>query len=154
MCRRYGGPHIAGPTRLPMRHASCWLVHRSPLAVGSRTLSLHTLLDFSITDEGSHDAVQPPGVAKASSAAKNFDSPRKKPTTSTWARKQEVIDGVNDLIEELKDIDSSIANQVSSCWPGVSLIPEATVKRAHAHIIPLKSRLPFCRPWSTFTPTR
>jgi translation initiation factor eIF-2B subunit beta len=29
----------------------------------------------------------------------------------TWDRKQEVIDGVNDLIEELKDIDNAIAAQ-------------------------------------------
>lgn len=47
------------------------------------------------------------------------DSPKKKAQTGTyWARKQEVIDGVNDLIEELKDIDASIANQVCSVAAG------------------------------------
>ncbi|KAL6770939.1 hypothetical protein ACKKBF_B33300 [Auxenochlorella protothecoides x Auxenochlorella symbiontica] len=87
---------------------------RSPLGVGNRTLSLHTLLD--------HDAVEEPlrqlrlsggqGPATKLDASRHQDSPKKKSQPVTfWARKQEVIDGVNDLIEELKDIDSSIANQ-------------------------------------------
>lgn len=91
--------------------------HRSPLGVGNRTLSLHTLLD--------HDAVEEPlrqlrlsgghGPATKLDASRHQDSPKKKSQPVTfWARKQEVIDGVNDLIEELKDIDSSIANQVTA----------------------------------------
>ncbi|KFM25765.1 Translation initiation factor eIF-2B subunit beta, partial [Auxenochlorella protothecoides] len=52
------------------------------------------------------------GPATKLDASRHQDSPKKKSQPVTfWARKQEVIDGVNDLIEELKDIDSSIANQ-------------------------------------------
>lgn len=94
--------------------------NRSPLGVGSRTLSLHTLLDYSINEEAGPGAVSTPekGSAKAGNL-KSLDALRKKATAATWARKQEVIDGVNELIEELKDIDSSIANQV--CLWGLAL---------------------------------
>ncbi|KDD76812.1 Initiation factor 2 [Helicosporidium sp. ATCC 50920] len=84
---------------------------RSPYAIGKRTLSLHTLLDQDVAEE-IITSMNSQNLAGRTSAAADRPESEKKPKPSTlWARKQEVIDGVNDLIEELKDIDSSIAGQ-------------------------------------------
>lgn len=110
--RRYYHPHLP---------------RRSPHGIGKRTLSLHTLLDQDVIDESL--ALNPSGIAKpafdesirsAPQAERSDGGERRgKQSTTVWARKQEVIDGVNDLIEELKDIDSSIANQVPDLKNGV-----------------------------------
>lgn len=63
------------------------------------------------------EAPAPGASAPKLNQPRHQDSPKKKAQTGAyWARKQEVIDGVNDLIEELKDIDASIANQVRAVW--------------------------------------
>lgn len=78
----------------------------------SRTFSLHNLLDQGMFDEAAvaesaqgKDDSQP--LARTSS--REDRRPKSAPPAALWDRKQEVIDGVNDLIEELKDIDSAIA---------------------------------------------
>ena len=71
-----------------------------------RTFSLHNLLDQTPDDESDGFApAQRPASPKQSSDRR----PKPSPPATPWDRKQEVIDGVNDLIEELKDIDSAIA---------------------------------------------
>lgn len=71
-----------------------------PSTWGARTFSLHNLLDQVPEEEA---PAAPPAAATT--------SPRRSPApkAAPWDRKQEVIDGVNDLIEELKDIDAAIA---------------------------------------------
>lgn len=87
---------------------------RSPY--GNRTVSLHTLLDQEPEDSvaASSDLPTPShqhGEGQRLQPERSEGSERRK-QSAPWARKQEVIDGVNELIEELKDIDSAIANQV------------------------------------------
>ncbi|KAL4419149.1 hypothetical protein ABPG77_002662 [Micractinium sp. CCAP 211/92] len=69
---------------------------RHPFAATStRTLSLHNLLDQGALDEAAEAAMQQQAAA----------------ATTAAAPAQQVIDGVNDLIQELKDIDDAIASQ-------------------------------------------
>jgi translation initiation factor eIF-2B subunit beta len=83
---------------------------------GGRTFSLHNLLDqvpeeneaiTIATGEQKSPRHGSGGGGSGGNTPKFAD--RKKPAAIPWDRKQEVIDGVNDLIEELKDIDSAIA---------------------------------------------
>jgi translation initiation factor eIF-2B subunit beta len=76
---------------------------------GARTFSLHNLLDQvpEETESGPIPAVEQKSPRNGGGGTPTAAS-RKKPA-APWDRKQEVIDGVNDLIEELKDIDSAIA---------------------------------------------
>jgi len=80
-----------------------------------RTFSLHNLLDqVPEEDEAVSIAAEELKSPKpGSEGGGGGNTPkivdRKKPSATPWDRKQEVIDGVNDLIEELKDIDSAIA---------------------------------------------
>ena len=84
-----------------------------------RTFSLHNLLDQGVYDDGvaglaaqGEPAATPPLAAAAAPphhTPSGFERKSKTPAPPPWDRKQEVIDGVNDLIEELKDIDSAIA---------------------------------------------
>ncbi|KAL4530222.1 hypothetical protein Ndes2526B_g04973 [Nannochloris sp. 'desiccata'] len=83
---------------------------------GARTFSLHNLLD-QVPEENEATAIatvehtsprhRSGGGGGGGNTPKFAD--HKKPAAIPWDRKQEVIDGVNDLIEELKDIDSAIA---------------------------------------------
>ena len=74
-----------------------------------RTFSLHNLLDQ--VPEESETGPSVPSLEQKSprhGGTTPTAADRKKPA-APWDRKQEVIDGVNDLIEELKDIDAAIA---------------------------------------------
>jgi hypothetical protein len=58
--------------------------------------------------------VQGAGLAVAMQDSGDGGKGGKRPA---WGRKQEVIEGVNELIDELKDIDNAIANQVrTAAW--------------------------------------
>jgi translation initiation factor eIF-2B subunit beta len=88
------------------------------LGLAGRALSLHNLLDQGLAETA---------VTSTTVAGRMFQRQEQIPQwqsdmgseverrsvrqTTAWDRKQEVIDGVNELIEELKDIDNSIANQ-------------------------------------------
>ena len=54
-----------------------------------------------------------------------------------WGRKQEVIEGVNELIDELKDIDNAIANQACP-----QICVNSTARRAISKPVVLKSAPP------------
>ncbi|PSC72427.1 translation initiation factor eIF-2B subunit beta [Micractinium conductrix] len=109
---------------------------RHPFATASsRTLSLHNLLDQGASEEGEASSTPPPVAGSSGGRRHRSPSPsppaqhgggggggggrrgsfeqqeRKVPKAGQWDRKQEVIDGVNDLIQELKDIDDAIAAQ-------------------------------------------
>ncbi|KAL4447758.1 hypothetical protein ABPG75_004977 [Micractinium tetrahymenae] len=99
---------------------------RHPFAApSSRTLSLHNLLDQGALDEAADVAAQQHQQQAAAAAAASpptqhsggsgrrgsFEEKERKGRAGQWDRKQEVIDGVNDLIQELKDIDDAIASQ-------------------------------------------
>jgi translation initiation factor eIF-2B subunit beta len=74
-----------------------------------RTFSLHNLLD-QVPEEAESSplaAVEQKSPKHSGNTTPTF-ADRKK-AAAPWDRRQEVIDGVNDLIEELKDIDSAIA---------------------------------------------
>lgn len=98
---------------------------RHPFAATStRTLSLHNLLDQGALDEAAEAAIQQQQQAAAAAAQPaqqgggsgrraSFEEKERKGRAGQWDRKQEVIDGVNDLIQELKDIDDAIAGQAA-----------------------------------------
>jgi len=91
--------------------------HPSANRAWGRTFSLHNLLDQEIFDESSLTPSSSMEFAtnQTPPLQSESESPAVAPHTALsagaapWDRKQEVIDGVNDLIEELKDIDSAIA---------------------------------------------
>ncbi|KAI3425022.1 hypothetical protein D9Q98_008403 [Chlorella vulgaris] len=114
---------------------------RPPFATASsRTLSLHNLLDLGAMGDAAAAVTAAAGgggssgAASSSSLAGATSPPAPAPSkqgggggggrrssldekdrrvgkAGQWGRKQEVIDGVNDLIQELKDIDDNIAAQ-------------------------------------------
>ncbi|KAI7838442.1 hypothetical protein COHA_007705 [Chlorella ohadii] len=103
---------------------------RHPGAPSSRTLSLHNLLDQGAMDEalagaaaslspqssaqlGGRGAAASPGPGARRSSLDEKEKERKGGKAAQWDRKQEVIDGLNDLIQELKDIDDAIASQAA-----------------------------------------
>ncbi len=81
---------------------------------GARTFSLHNLLD-QVPEEneaGPFAAVEQKSPRHGGGSGGGGNTPtfaERKKVSAPWDRKQEVIDGVNDLIEELKDIDAAIA---------------------------------------------
>jgi translation initiation factor eIF-2B subunit beta len=144
-----GGGDAAEQEPLPGGLSRALKSSSSARAGWARTFSLHNLLDQGLGDE------QPPSGAAAASAAgpsgpaapprprpppqQQQAPPRVKPAPPPWDRKQEVIDGVNDLVEELKDIDAAIAahapehihaNEVVLTF-GASRTVETFLARAH-----------------------
>lgn len=82
--------------------------------VWGRTFSLHNLLDQlpeEEVDQGPGNFVSGQRQAPFPSLEEKRPGKQGSGNFALWDRKQDVIDGVNDLIEELKDIDSAIAAQ-------------------------------------------
>lgn len=113
---RDSGPVAGGLSRAFSKTAS---------AHWGRTLSLHNLLDHGIVEgaapqtspnvsQQKHASPLKPTSSSPASQQKHHQQRRsssEKAKHAHWDRKQEVIDGINDLIEELKDIDNAIAVQ-------------------------------------------
>lgn len=93
---------------------------RTTSFTAGRALSLHNLLDQGLFDQVAAAAhVQPAQPQQQIQQqqqqqlppVRNEDGGGKGGKRPAWGRKHEVIEGVNELIDELKDIDNAIANQ-------------------------------------------
>lgn len=99
--------HVAESTPPRVGGLSRALSKQTSSSRWSRSFSLHNLLDQEEFDEGVVPANNGAVLGRRLSTAVEEDEAED--SESEWDRKQSILEGVNELIEELKDIDSTIA---------------------------------------------